>query len=230
MDNALESLFQTPYLWRGNQYARVAFESIPTGFHHLDAQLPGGGWPRAALTEILADQQGIGELSFLMPALSRLSQEKNWIVLVAPPHIPYAPAWANKGVDLSKMLVISTATEQEKIWAAERCLRSGACSAVILWAGEQTHRAYRRLQLAAQTGKNWGVVFGPTHQAQHASPAALRLKLEYAHGQLKIHLLKRRGGGGLPELFIGENRNGQLCMPHASACIHSSDRSRQRVA
>jgi cell division inhibitor SulA len=230
MPTALQEILEHPAIWRGNQYARVAFESIPTGFKHLDAQLPGGGWPRAALTEILVDQQGIGEFSLLMPALTRLSQEKNWIALVAPPHIPYAPAWVNKGIDLSKVVVISTTTEQEKAWAAERCLRSSACSAVILWADEQTHRAYRRLQLAAETGKNWGVVFGPSHQARHASGAALRLKLESAQGQLKIHLIKCRGGGGLPELFIGEDHDAEFSVSQAGASIHSLDRLRQRVA
>ncbi|MFN0314896.1 MAG: translesion DNA synthesis-associated protein ImuA [Burkholderiales bacterium] len=202
MGNALESLLQSPFIWRGNQYARVAFESIPTGFQDLDAQLPGGGWPRAALTEILADQQGIGEFSVLMPALARLSAEKDWIVLVAPPHIPYAPALAGKCIDLSKIIIVNAVSEQESVWAAERCLRSKSCSAVVLWAGTQTHRAYRRLQLAAEAGQAWGVVFGSSACARHPSPAALRLMLAPDQGRLKIHLLKRRGGGGLPEIFL----------------------------
>ncbi len=195
-----------PAIWRGHQYAKVAIESIPTGFDHLNAQLPGGGWPRAALTEILADRQGIGEFSLLMPALARLSKEKDWIVLVAPPHIPYAPALAGKNIDLSKVIVVNTVSEQEKVWAAERCLRSKSCGAVVLWAGRQTHQAYRRLQLAAETGQTWGIAFGSTALARHASPAALRLALAPEQSRLKIHILKRRGGGGLPEIFLEDDR------------------------
>ncbi len=226
----LDSLLQNPHIWRGNQYARVAIESIPTGFDHLDAQLPGGGWPRAALTEILVDRQGIGEFSLLMPALARLSKGKDWIVLVAPPHIPYAPALASKSIDLSKVIIVNTVSEQEKVWAAERCLRSKSCSAVALWAGGQTHQTYRRLQLAAETGQAWGVVFGSTALARHASPAALRVMLASEQGRLKIHLLKRRGGGGLPEIFLEEDREaGVVELPNPTS-IHTPHRLRQRVA
>ena len=53
MPPSLDLVLQHPAVWRGNQYAKVAVESIPSGFAELDAQLPGGGWPRAALTEQL---------------------------------------------------------------------------------------------------------------------------------------------------------------------------------
>ncbi len=241
---ALGALLRNPLIWRGDQYASVALASIPTGFKPLDEQLPGGGWPRAALTEFLVDRQGIGELSLLMPALSRLSQGKDWIVLVAPPYVPYAPALASQGIDLSKVVIINAVTEQEKVWAAERCLRSSTCSAVLFWAAKQTHQAYRRLQWAAEMGQAWGIVFGPTRQARQASPAALRLMLTSEQSRLKIHLLKRRGGGALPELFIDEDRDRAFALtstipisstipstiPHATSSVHSFHRLRQRVA
>ena len=93
MPSALDLVLRNPAIWRGDQYAKVAIESIPTGFAELDAQLPGGGWPRAALTELLANQCGIGELRLLLPALARLSQDDKWLVLVAPPHRPFAPGF-----------------------------------------------------------------------------------------------------------------------------------------
>ena len=46
----LDLVLQNPAIWRGDQYAKVAVESVPTGFVELDKQLPGGGWPQAALT------------------------------------------------------------------------------------------------------------------------------------------------------------------------------------
>lgn len=239
----LDALLRNPHIWRGNQYARVVHESIPTGFESLDKQLPGGGWPRAALTEILTDRQGIGELSLLMPALSRLSRHKTWIAWIAAPHIPYAPALCDLGVDTSSVVILHTTTEQEKIWAAETCLRSQACSAVLLWAGAHTLQACRRLQLAAEAGQTWGVVFGPNRWAQHTSPATLRLVLSTEQGRLKIHLLKRRGGGALPELFVDTSHEQALTEPrshtdatasapaHApAAAAHLSSRLRQQVA
>lgn len=205
MPAPLRDILNHPAIWRGGQLAKVALESIPTGHGLLDAQLPGGGWPRGALTEILTDRQGIGEFSLLIPALSQLSGSRDWVVLVAPPYIPYAPALAGQGIDLSKVIIIHPGTEQENVWAAERCLRSRACSAVIFWASGRVEQTLcRRLQLAAESGQTWGVLFRATHWSRHASPAALRLMLDPQDGRLKIHLLKRRGGGNLPEIFMEE--------------------------
>ena len=58
---SLEAVLNHPAIWRGNDCARVAIPSIPTGFPELDKALPGGGWPTAVLTEIYAERPGIGE-------------------------------------------------------------------------------------------------------------------------------------------------------------------------
>ena len=42
-----------PALWLGHQLGRHAESAVPSGFAPLDAQLPGRGWPRRALTELL---------------------------------------------------------------------------------------------------------------------------------------------------------------------------------
>jgi len=47
---SLEAVLNHPAIWRGNDCARVAIPGISTGFPELDAALPGGGWPAAALT------------------------------------------------------------------------------------------------------------------------------------------------------------------------------------
>ena len=58
-----------PTLWLGHQLARHADVAVPSGFKVLDAQLPGGGWPRRALTELLLPQPGIGEIRLLGASL-----------------------------------------------------------------------------------------------------------------------------------------------------------------
>ena len=40
-------------LWRGDEFGAPAASVLPTGFARLDAELPGGGWPCGALTELL---------------------------------------------------------------------------------------------------------------------------------------------------------------------------------
>ncbi|HEX5803780.1 MAG TPA: SOS cell division inhibitor SulA, partial [Azospira sp.] len=93
-------------VWRGDGLAQAPLPGVPTGFNELDAELPGGGWPRGGLVELLPERRGVGEMALLMPALARISTEElAWVVCVAPPLPPYAPAWAAAGVALSRLLV-----------------------------------------------------------------------------------------------------------------------------
>ncbi len=205
-DPDLESLLLRSQLWRGDRRAEVAVPSEPTGHATLDALLPGGGWPRAALTELLVRTAGIGELSLLAPMLARLSRQDTWIALVAPPHLPYAPALAAAGVALSRLLLIQAEQGADRLWAMEQALASGACSAVIGWPAFVHERGLRRLQLAAEHGQALGIFFS-SGQATSSSLAALRLELhpadargpipgnDTAPARLGVRVLKVRGPG-----------------------------------
>ena len=50
-------------VWRGGEFERAPRITLPTGVAALDRELPGGGWPTAALSEVLHDGAGIGEVS-----------------------------------------------------------------------------------------------------------------------------------------------------------------------
>ncbi len=229
MNAALDSVLRHPGIWRGDQLAQIAADAVPTGFTELDELLPGGGWPRGALTEILAEREGIGELHLLMPALARLSQGSGWLAWVAPPHVPYAPALAAAGLGLKRLLVAQTRSVADAWWTAEQALRSGACDAVLAWLRTADERCLRRLQLAAEAGQSWGVLFRPARAAQDRSPAALRLRLEPIANGLAVHILKRRGGPvdrpaviDLPQ--VGNIRRARLPV---SSPMHSREAARE---
>ncbi len=211
---SLQDLMQRADLWRGDTAPPFA-ASLSTGFPALDAVLPGGGWPQRALTEILLPHEGIGELRLLLPALARLSRGDRWLALVAPPHIPYAPALASAGVELSRVLLVHPRASGDGLWAVEQSLRAGSCAAVLAWPATLDSRALRRLQLAAEAGESWGVLFGHERLAVSSSPAALRLRLAPRAGGLDIHVLKRRGGwpAGPVSLEVGH----ALAMPASAA-------------
>ncbi|MCR3834700.1 DNA lesion error-prone repair protein ImuA, partial [Pseudomonas aeruginosa] len=76
---ALSALLDARRIWKG-QSAIPAGASQPTGHVHLDALLPGGGWPEHALSEILHARDGVGELQLLMPTLARLTQAQRRVV------------------------------------------------------------------------------------------------------------------------------------------------------
>lgn len=191
---AIDQLLAQRRVWRGQRNDRVASDARPTGFAFLDAILPGGGWPSAALSEVLLPADGIGELQLVWPALAALSQE-GVIVLIAPPYLPYAPAWQAAGVRLGALQVITT-TPRDALWATEQCLRSGACDAVLCWPRNADDRALRRLQVAAETGHAMGIAFRPMRAAANPSPAALRIAIDTAPRQLRV--LKCRGASVPP--------------------------------
>lgn len=202
MSAALESVLQHPGIWRGNQRAQTAEDALPTGYAALDELLPGGGWPRGALTEVLIERQGIGELRLLTPTLARLSEADGWLAWVAPPYVPYAAALAAVGIKLERLVVAKPQSEADAWWTAEQALRSGACGALLAWLRAADERRMRRLQLAAETGHTWGVLFRHARAAQDRSPAALRLLLEPAEDGLAVTILKRRGGPVSKPAFV----------------------------
>jgi len=176
-------------------------ETLPTGFAALDAGLPGGGWPRHGLVEILTPRPGVGELYLLLPALAALSRATpaRWCTWVSPPHQPFAPALEAHGAALDRMLMVNT---HLPLWAHEQALRSGACGIALAWLPRASPRAIRRLQLAAEQGRALGVLYRSERFAHLASPAMLRVLLEPLnqdgrHGA-RLRLLKSRGGSREP--------------------------------
>ncbi len=169
-----------------------------TGRSSLDARLPGGGWPTASLVEVLLDAAGLGEVQLFLPALvqcqRRIDGEAPWLVWIAPPHEPYAPALAQQGIELSRLLVVRPATATEALWAAEQALSSGVCAAVLLWLKGTDDRWLRRLKLAAEAGGALGVLFRPERHRFESSPAALRLLLTQGEHEPHLELLKVQGG------------------------------------
>ena len=193
MKPALAELLHNPLVWRGDQLARIE-QTVPSGFVELDRALPGGGWPQNALTELLQDEEGIGELRLLMRALQRLAQAGESIVLVAPPHLPHAPAIAAAGIDPAQVIIVAATEDKHRWWAAEQVLRANSVGALLFWPGSLGEQRLRRLQLAAQEGETLAFVFATTARAAQPSPAPLRIRLSPAGARLRVDVFKRRGG------------------------------------
>lgn len=204
----LEELMRRARLWRAGEAS--AEDGLPTGFDALDAMLPGGGWPHPGLIEILAARPGIGALRLLLPALAALGRLQQWLIWVAPPHQPNAPALEAAGIELSRVLVIDVdgapppggraprqqTTAEREFWAFEQALRFTDAGAALYWPGALAPLALRRLQLACEAGGTLGILFRPVDCAAQASPAALRLLLSPVsgnRGEIAVEVLKCRG-------------------------------------
>ena len=188
----LSEVLSRPDVWRGSSFARITAE--PSGHAELDRKMPGGGWPVGALTELFPETQGIGEMQLVLPWIARLTQAGGRVAMVDPPHLPFAPALAQSGVVLSRLLLVRPQSEDGGLWATEQILRAGPCGAVLAWPGRLGQVELKRFQLAAEAGKTTALMFREPAAAAEFSPAALRLKLAARPGGLRVDIFKCRGG------------------------------------
>lgn len=189
----LQEILRRQPVWRGGAPPASAAPAVPTGFAVLDRELPGGGWPAGALTEILAACEGVGELRLVLPALAALTAAGKRITWLAPPHLPYAPALAAAGVRLEHLAVVRAPGRRDALWAAEQVLRAGACHALLAWLPSVRYAELRRIAVAAEASPGFVILFRPSQAACESSPCCLRLALEAREGRLVARILKRRG-------------------------------------
>ena len=206
---ALSSLLEARQVWRGRALPSVEGEQ-PTGWPMLDAALPTRGWPEASLTEILLTADGIGELRLVLPTLARLTQGQRPVMLIAPPYAPCAMGWRQQGVNLQHVEIVA-ADEKHVLWAAEQCLRSGSCAAVLAWPQQADDRSLRRLQVAADTGRALAFVFRDSRHLTNASPAALRLEFTVMP-EPSLWIRKCRGGNAPVHPIPFERRAANLSL------------------
>ena len=227
-DDALNGLLEKTGLWRASSIKADHIQHCSTGFASLDKELPGTGWPADGVTEFLHDRAGIGELRLLAPALARMTHEQNrWVLFVNPPYIPYPPALAQAGIDLTRVIVSQPKAPKDYLWVLEKALASQSCSAVIAWPSRIHEKQIRRLQLASKDGYSWGILFRPEESSKNASPAELRLRLRPLPGNsigrdnssIAVKILKRRGRWESEEFTITFNDQLLRPMPDFSEMI-----------
>jgi cell division inhibitor SulA/protein ImuA len=195
--DALAEILADARVWKLKDASAAPARPVwSTGRSSLDARLPGGGWPTASLIEVLLDDTGLGEVQLFLPALVACQGrvESPWLIWIAPPYEPYAPALAQQGIQLNRLLVVRPPSATEALWAAEQALSSGVCAAVLLWLKGTDDRWLRRLKLAAESGGALGVLFRPERHRFESSPATLRLLISKGAAQDHIDLLKVQGG------------------------------------
>ena len=222
LENAdLNPKLSHPLLWHGKQVSHHT-HTLSSGHASLDEALPGNGWPMGAVTELVIDTAGFGELSLLLPALARLSQEGQWIAMIDPPWIPYPPALHGRGLALEKLLLIRTQNRRESLWACEQIVRGISGGAMLAWPDILSFSELRRLQLAARSTQKIVFLFRDQKTAGTSSPAALRLQLTADDDDLQIKVLKCRGQRPASNIRI---RRPQLLQPLIPPLVTPSESS-----
>jgi protein ImuA len=221
-----------PGLWHAHQLARPHQQVQTSGFAELDEQLPGGGWPQSALTELLLPHPGVGELRLLAPVLAAVQHQQRSVMWFDPPAAPCTWALAALGLQLQHLVVVRAKQSlptgarparsnvdghnlqrnplREKLpaadvlWALEQALKSGHVGAVVAWLPARLPAdALRRLQLAAQAHEGPAFLLRADTERQRPSAAPLRLLLASAGPDvLRLHLFKRRGPPAAQPLLL----------------------------
>jgi len=188
-----------PSLWLGHQLGRTGSDTTATGFARLDAELPGGGWPRRALAELLLPHAGVGEIRLLAPALVAAQRAGRLVMFFDPPAALAAAALAGLGFDVEELLIIQTRARvvpgSDSLWALEQALKSGHVGAIVAWLPPRLRAdRLRRLQLAAH--HHDGPAFVMREAAVAGRPTASPLRLGLRAGgadRLQVRVMKRRG-------------------------------------
>ena len=190
-----------PHVWRAGSVGAASMQTISTGYDALSHVLPGGGWPRGAMTEVLQPQPGQHEWGLVAPALSTLQAASPGalVVLVGSPHCPFGPALGARQLNMQRVLNINSKNDSPAmLWATREALQCADVGAVLAWLPDARGAHLRRLQIAALSADKLLFVFRPLHAQHDSSPAPLRLKLagmaQAAAGHnLQIEVFKRRG-------------------------------------
>ncbi len=183
--------------------------AVRSGVAAVDALLPGGGFPRGALSQ-LAGGPASGKTAVALAVFAALERDELAAYVDGRGEI-YPPAAAELGVDLERLLVVRPAATSHAgpggllatLWAAEALLACGAFAAVAidvaqprsLWGADAIAR---RLQTAVETGGAIGLWLAPARGGLKV-PASIRLVLSNEGGAIAA----RRSDGSVaaaPEL------------------------------
>jgi protein ImuA len=216
---------------------------LPTGHAALDVALPGGGWPVGGLSELLQAPGVHAEWGLLAPALGRLAAKsparasgRSAVVLIGAPFVPFGPALAARTCAPGALLQVRVDGLNDRLWAAEQALRCADVPAVLLWLGAVPAAALRRLQTLAQEHGRLLFVCRPPVARQEASPAPLRLLLDWSSPvatdsggrppALRVEVFKRRGPPLAAPLFLQMQPSALQQLLAASHCQAHRRRAR----
>ena len=181
-------------LWRADQLGSPVATVLGTGFAPLDAQLPGGGWPCHALSELLQPQASVAEWRLLAPAMRQVVANGLDVVVVGPPKHPHLPGLQRVGLDERRLVWIQAESPSERLWTTEQLVRANSAGLLVTWLPQARPEQIRRLQVYAQACDGPVFLCRPLAAANETSAAPLRIEARFGvDWELHLRILKRRG-------------------------------------
>ena len=181
-------------LWRGTELGSAVTEVLSTGFADLDAELPSGGWPCHALTEVLQPQPTVAEWRLLGAAMRQVVAAGKDVVVVGPPKSPHLPGLRHLGIDERRLVWIQADAPAERLWVTEQLVKANAGGLLVSWLPQARQEQIRRLQVCSQACTGPVFLCRPAAAEHDSSAAPLRVQVRFGlDWELEVHILKRKG-------------------------------------
>lgn len=198
MNTHIQQLKSKQWLWQGFREQQKA-NVIATGFEEFDKHL-GGGLPEKGIFDVKTPL-GIGEMRLFMPYLAN-KKGNGLLALISPPATINAEFLISLGIQLSRVIVIMPASQDNALWCAEQCLKSGACSSIVLWTQSIEVSQTRRLNLAANSNNASVLLMRDKVSQNFALPVSISVQLAPHEQGIKVSIDKQRGGHAVPSFIV----------------------------
>lgn len=162
------------HMQRGLRQRSSKQAAVSTGIPPLDDILPDHGLLRGTLSEWIAAEPGSGAASLALRVAGQAQQDGPLVLVDAARHF-YAPAFFAAGVRPEDTILVRPESPTDELWALEQSLRCPGVGAVLCRIDSLGSKAFRRLQLAAESGTAIGLLLRPLAAQRQTGWADVRL-------------------------------------------------------
>lgn len=208
MNPILHELEAKQWIWTAASEKQTSLQAsrLPTGFEALDKALS-GGFPKAGMIHV-DSHLGCGELRLMLSVLQQRdfvrheAQNTKLRVFIAPPFSLNAEFLLSENIALEHLLVISPVNQEEALWSAEQCAKSGVCEAIFLWQHSLGQTQIRKLELAALHGDCHCFWFDNSQRSTSNLPLSLSLSLLRQNECIQVKVNKQKVGWAKPAVSV----------------------------
>lgn len=178
---------------------------------------------RGGLIEWLSDVKGAGGTSLAVLASQSAIENELWVFVDGQQQL-HAAGFASLSLDLRRMVLVKPERPTDVLWAVEQALRTRGVGAVVCEVDRLSSAAFRRLQLAAETGGSLGILLRPERVRHQPSWAEYRLLVRplatagppsasHPRRRLLVEVLRGRKGFTTKSVIVElDDADGRVCL------------------